>query len=202
MAALAAVLLLTGSGGKDGASVGDGDAPGAGGAGEGAPSLTGLPEGYVTYRDDEAGFTLAHPQTWIQTIRPQGDVRLVLGAGDGTTLRVRVAELEQAIDGSNLEEIRAVTSGIVATPNPTVEKQFLKGDSFSVNGLPGYYYLYTLKNTETGEDAVNAVYFVFQGRKMNILMFQSLSADDFELHAAEFDTILGSFRSDPSPPTG
>lgn len=164
--------------------------------------FSGLPEGYVTHRDDETGFSLAHPETWVQLVRPQGEMRLVLGVGDGTTVRVRVAELEGAIDAGNIDEITAVTSGIVAAPNPAVEKQFLKRDFVSVNGLPGYYYLYRLKDTETGEQAVNAFYFVFQGRKMNILMFQSLSPEDFELHAADFDRILNSFRSDPSVPAG
>ncbi|HEV2070379.1 MAG TPA: hypothetical protein VGR26_11340 [Acidimicrobiales bacterium] len=154
---------------------------------------------YVLYEDAEAGFRLQHPKTWLPIARPQGDLRLQLGAGDGSSLRVRVSELEGVVDSSNVEELRAVTSGIVGTPDPNVEKQFLKEDSYSVNGMPGYYYVYRLRDKQSGLEAVNAHYFLFQGRKLNMLVFQSLSADDFERRAPEFDRVLATFESDPVP---
>ncbi|MBW3547112.1 MAG: hypothetical protein KY452_03115 [Actinobacteria bacterium] len=154
---------------------------------------------YVLFEDAEAGFRLQHPKTWVPIARPQGDMRLQLGAGDGSSLRVRVSELEGEVDASNIEELRAVTSGIVGTPDPNVEKQFLTEDSYSVNGMPGYYYVYRVRDKQSGLEAVNAHYFLFQGRKLNMLLFQSLSADDFERRAPEFDRVLATFESDPAP---
>lgn len=152
---------------------------------------------YVLYEDAETGFRLQHPETWVPIARPEGDLRLQLGAGDGSSLRVRVAELEGDIDADNVEELQAVTSGIVGTPDPNVEKQFLKEDTYSVNGMPGYYYLYRVQDKRSGLQAINAHYFLFQGRTLNMLIFQSLSIDDFERLAPEFDRVLASFESEP-----
>lgn len=154
---------------------------------------------YVLYEDAEAGFRLQHPKTWVPIARPEGDLRLQLGAGDGSSLRVRVSELEGVVDSSNVEEVRAVTGGIVGSPDPNVEKQFLKEESYSINGMPGYYYVYRVRDKQSGLEAVNAHYFLFQGRKLNMLVFQSLSADDFERRAPEFDRVLATFESDPAP---
>lgn len=154
---------------------------------------------YVLYEDAETGFRLQHPETWVPIARPQGDLRLQLGTGDGSSVRVRVAELEGDVDAENVEEVRAVTGGIVGSPDPNVEKQFLKEDSYSVNGMPGYYYLYRVEDKQSGLQAVNAHYFLFQGRKLNMLIFQSLSIDDFERLAPEFDRVLATFESDPEP---
>lgn len=176
---------------------GRGEPEPAGPVASGPNALVG--DDYVLYEDAEAGFRLQHPKTWVPIARPQGDLRLQLGAGDGSSLRVRVSELEGAVDSSNVEEVRAVTGGIVGSPDPNVEKQFLKEDSYSINGMPGYYYVYRVRDKQSGLEAVNAHYFLFQGRKLNMLVFQSLSADDFERRAAEFDRVLATFESDPLP---
>lgn len=171
-------------------------------AGESAGPNALVGDDYVLHEDAEAGFRLQHPKTWVPIARPQGDMRLQLGAGDGSSLRVRVSQLEGEVDASNIEELRAVTSGIVASPDPNVEKQFLKEDSYSVNGMPGYYYVYRVQDKQSGLEAVNAHYFLFQGRKLNMLLFQSLSAEDFERRAPEFDRVLATFESDPAPEAG
>ncbi len=156
---------------------------------------------YVLHEDAEAGFRLQHPETWVPIARPQGDMRLQLSVGDGSSLRVRVSQLEGEVDATNVEEVRAVTGGIVAAPDPNVDKQFLKEDSYSINGMPGYYYLYRLQDKRSGLEAVNAHYFLFQGRKLNMLIFQSLSVDDFERLAPEFDRVLATFESEPAGDT-
>ncbi len=170
-------------------------------AGSATPDVTGpnaqVGDGYVFHEDPDAGFRLQHPETWVPIARPEGDLRLQLGTGDGSSVRVRVAELEGDVDAGNVEEVRAVTSGIVGTPDPNVEKQFLKEDTYSVNEMPGYYYLYRVQDKQSGLEAVNAHYFLFQGRKLNMLIFQSLSIEDFERLAPEFDRVLASFQSDP-----
>ncbi|HEV2767197.1 MAG TPA: hypothetical protein VGV63_05755 [Acidimicrobiales bacterium] len=189
------VLVLVGT-----VVFGRGEPEPAGPAATGPNALVG--DDYVLYEDAEAGFRLQHPKTWVPIARAQGDLRLQLGAGDGSSLRVRVSELEGVVDSSNVEDLRAVTSGIVGSPDPNVEKQFLKEDSYSVNGMPGYYYVYRLRDKQSGLEAVNAHYFLFQGRKLNMLVFQALSADDFERRAPEFDRVLATFESDPVPEAG
>ncbi|MGI8757894.1 MAG: hypothetical protein ACR2K0_01140 [Acidimicrobiales bacterium] len=191
LAALAAVLVFSGDSGD-----GDGTTPGA--ADEAPRSLADLPEGYVTYRDAETGFTLHHPETWIQTIRPQESQRLVLNAGGDNGVLVRVQETEQPIvTTEDLEQIRPVTDGIAAS---AAGVEVLATDSVTVNDMPGFFYLSRFTNEETGKSGVNAHYFLFQGRKMNIILFQAVPEDEFERLAPEFDKVLASFRSDPTQP--
>lgn len=189
LGALAAVLLFAGGSG-------DGAAPEP--AGDEAPlSLSEVPEGYVTYRDAETGFTLHHPETWIQTVRPQGTQRLRLNAGGINGMLVRVQEMEQPVTTpEDLEQIRPVTDGIAASG---LSVEVLATDSVTVNGMPGVFYLSRFTDEETGASGVNAHYFLFQGRKMNILLFQAVPESEFERLAPHFDQVLASFRSDPVP---
>lgn len=190
LAALAAVLVFTGDSG-------DSDAPPPAATEEAPRSLADLPEGYVTYRDAETGFTLHHPETWVQTIRPQATQRLVLNAGGDNGMLVRVQEIEQPITTTeDLEQIRPVTDGIAASA-PGVE--VLATDTVSVNEMPGFFYLSRFTNEETGKSGVNAHYFLFQGRKMNIILFQAVPEEEFDRLAPDFDKVLASFRSDPEP---
>lgn len=190
LAALAAVLVFTGDSG-------DSDAPSPAATEEAPRSLADLPEGYVTYRDAETGFTLHHPETWIQTIRPQATQRLVLNAGGDSGMLVRVQEIEQPITTTeDLEQIRPVTDGIAASA-PSVE--VLATDTVRVNEMPGFFYLSRFTNEETGKSGVNAHYFLFQGRKMNIILFQAVPEEEFDRLAPDFDKVLASFRSDPVP---
>lgn len=161
----------------------------------------GLPDGYVTYRDAEAGFSLAHPETWIAIARPTGSERLRLNAGGSNGMLVRVQPTEQVIaDEESLEQMRAVTDGLAAS---SPEVQVLRQDTVTINGMPGFFYLSRLTDEETGSTAVNAHYFLFQGRKMNILLFQASPETEFERLAPDFDRVLASFQSDAeAPPPG
>lgn len=166
------------------------------------PGLSGLaegpPEGYLSYRDDQTGFTLYHPASWLPIARPQQDRRLVLNAGGLSSMLVRVQRTEQVIaTPENLETIRPVTDGIAAAGDNV---EVLKRDPINVNGMPGFFYLSRFTDEASGKVGVNAQYFLFQGRKMNIILFQAVPEDQFVRLAPDFDKVLGSFRSDPEPP--
>lgn len=158
----------------------------------------GPPEGYLTYRDDEAGFTLYHPASWLPIARPQQTLRLALNAGGLSSLLVRVQPMEQVIaSADDLRNIGAVTDGIAASG---ANVEVLKRDPVNVNGMPGFFYLSRLTDKDTAKVGVNAHYFLFQGHKMNIILFQAVPEDQFTRLAPDFDKVLNSFRSDPEPP--
>lgn len=158
----------------------------------------GPPEGYQTYRDDQTGFTLFHPTSWLPIARPQQTQRLLLNAGGLSSFLVRVQPTEQAIaTAEDLKNIGSVTDGIAASGDNV---EVLKRDPLNVNGMPGFFYLSRFTDKESGKVGVNAHYFLFQGRKMNILLFQAVPETEFARLAPDFDKVLGSFRSDPEPP--
>lgn len=167
---------------------------------QGLSELTGgPPEGYLTYRDDETGFTLYHPASWLPIARPQQTQRLLLNAGGLSALLVRVQPTEQVIaSADDLRNIGAVTDGIAASG---ANVEVLKRDpDVKVNGMPGYFYLSRFTDKGTGKVGVNAQYFLFQGHKMNIILFQAVPEEQFARLAPDFDKVLASFRSDPEPP--
>lgn len=154
----------------------------------------GLPDGYVTYRDAETGFSLAHPESWIQIVRPNGTERLRLNAGGMNGMLVRVQPTEQPITNEeDLEQVRPVTDGLAAS---SPEVQVLQQDTVTINGMPGFFYLSRLTDQESGTTAVNAHYFLFKGRTMNIILFQAAPETEFERLAPDFDRVLASFQSD------
>jgi hypothetical protein len=146
----------------------------------------------TNFRDDQTGFSIQYPRGWEKVAVPDATYRLVLDAGNNVGMILRVFETETATTAANLENIKAVTDGLV-TSNETVK--VVKQQAVTLNGLVGYYYLYTLKD-DAGLDAVHAHYFLFQGHKMNMIVFQA-SPDDFQRLAPTFDQIVESFRSDP-----
>ena len=158
------------------------------------PSTTVPAEQLTTFTDAETGFNLKYPKSWKVVGAPVRDLRLALDAGGGTGLSVRVVRTEQPTTLENIDNLDAFTEAAVNL-NPSAK--IIRKDRTTLNGMPAYYYLYTFRDDETGQEGVHAHYFAFQGRKMNVLVFQVLPADDFERLAPTFDQVANSFRSDP-----
>jgi len=118
--------------------------------------------------------------------------RLVLDGGNNVGMTFRVFNTDVATTATNLANVKTVTDGIVSS-NASV--QVLKQQAVQLNGMVGYYYFYTFTD-DAGLSAVHAHYFLFQGRKMNMIVFQA-SPDDFTRMAPIFDKVAESFRSDP-----
>lgn len=165
--------------------------------------LTGLPVGYRTYQDEEAGFKLAHPETWVPIARPDENRRLLLSAGGDNSLSVRYNLNDEPFDPeTDLEAMVTTTQRIVASGGA----QVLKRQGFNLNGIDGITYLSRFTNPETGRSHVNAHYFLFQGRKMFVVLFQAapdppLEPDvQFERMLPDINAILDSFTIEPEEP--
>jgi len=146
----------------------------------------------TSFTDRQTGATLEYPRSWRQVQVPNATYRLVLDGGNDTGMTFRVFNTDVATTAANLENVKSVTDGVV-TSNASVK--ILKQQAIQLNGMVGYYYLYTFTD-DNGLSAVHAHYFLFQGRKMNMIVFQA-TPDDFPGKAAIFDKIAESFHSDP-----
>jgi len=149
----------------------------------------------VTHRDDATGFSIKYPRTWQKAdIAADGPVRLVLLAGGLNGMSVRVDRTEVPTTVDNLANIKAVTDGIVGT-NASVK--VLQQRQVTFNGMPGYYYLYTFTDEESGAEGAHGHYFLFKGRKMHSLVFQAIPTQEFASLAGVFDQVAETFQSDP-----
>jgi hypothetical protein len=146
----------------------------------------------TSFTDRQTGATLQYPRSWKQVQVPNATYRLVLDGGNNVGMTFRVFNTDVATTATNLANVKTVTDGIVSS-NESV--QVLKQQAIQLNGMVGYYYFYTFTD-DSGLAAVHAHYFLFQGQKMNMIVFQS-GPDDFDRMATIFDKVAESFRSDP-----
>lgn len=158
------------------------------------------PVEFVEFRDEATGFSMRHPKTWERLTHPSPEVRLVLSDGRLNAVLVRVTPTENPVTAENLLEAKAFTDAVVSGEGVTVLSQ----QPITLNGMPGFYYLYTFKDGDTGLEGAHSHYFVFQGRKMHSIVFQALPTAEFDALAGLFDQMAESVRSDPNvelPPT-
>lgn len=154
------------------------------------------PANFVTYRDPADGFSIAYPKTWTRTVPPGNGLALLLDAGGQDAVSVRVIGTQVPVrTAQQLADVKKVTDGILGSANRNI--QVLHQQTFTLNGMPGYYYLYTFPGTNGGPGGVHAQYFVFQGRAMNELVFQAVPATDFSHLAPVFDQVASTFHSTP-----
>ncbi len=160
-----------------------------------SPSPTLSDGAFVTFKDSGAGFSIRYPRGWTRSQPPVAEIRLWATDGKQFAASVRVTRTEQVTTPANLANLKAVTDGIVG---PGV--QILKQDPITVNGLIGFRYIYTLTDTDSGLTTAHLHYFLFQGHKMNSIVFEALPSETFSRIEGVFDQMLGSFHSDPEPP--
>lgn len=189
--ALGAVLLFTGGSGDEAPSEEAAPDP----TGVPVPSLTGeLQDGFVVFTDPQTGISLQYPETWVPLQRPQGSLRLSVGTGSGTGLRVRVDPTEGVIDtAEELEAVRALTDRFASAEGV----QVVQREAVEINGMIGISYLARFTHEETGAKVANVQYFLFKGNTMHNLLFQAVPEEDFERLAPEFNQILASFQGVP-----
>ncbi len=158
------------------------------------------PANFVTYRDPADGFTISYPRTWSRVTPPANGLALLLNVGGQDAVSVRVIGLQSPVQtAKQLAAVKSVTDGILGEAG---QIQVLHQQSFTLNGMPGYYYLYTFPGTNGASGGVHAQYFVFQGRAMNELVFQAVPPSDFAHLAPVFDQVANTFHSTPgfAPP--
>ena len=159
-----------------------------------APGTTLPDSAFSTYTNDAEGFSIRHPSTWTYLeVGDEGGMALDAGGGDLVDVRL-LHRTEVPTTAGNLENIKAFTDGLVGL-NPTAV--ILKQQAITLNGMPGYYYLYTFTVPATGEEGAHAHYFLFRGHNMYTLVFQALPSEGFTRLSKVFDQIAASFQTRP-----
>ena len=158
------------------------------------------------YRDDDAGFSLRYPKTWLRYVPPASDIRLAVAINPPSTdgFWVRVLPIQTEATQQNIQNFKAVTDAVVFGDqrNKLIQEQLVL-----VNNRLAYYYLYTFEDDITRNQGIHAHYFIFDGLRMFSLVFQSVPTDNFTRQAGIFDQIAESFVAETprvtttTPPT-
>ncbi len=168
---------------------------GSEGSAEPPPSPTespSVPEGFVEFRDEQTGFALAYPRDW-ERLRPNDpQIRFAATLNGRDSMLVRVTPLGFEVGQEQLVGMEQFTARVVATAQGV--NLLSPPQEIELAGLPGYLYLYTFKDPESGKRGWHSHYFLFSGETMVSLVFQALPRKRFDDLAPVFDEITKSFR--------
>jgi hypothetical protein len=142
----------------------------------------------VRYHDSALHFTVSSPVDWRPEATADG---VMLSAAGKDAVSIRHIVLEDPVDTSNVEAMRAVTDAVLA--NPGAKVAVLSTQRTTVGGLPALYYLYTFDDAD-GIRGVHGHYFVFSGRDMYTVVCQALPASGFQRLAPTFDAVVSTLQ--------
>jgi hypothetical protein len=161
----------------------------------------------VTFTDEKAGIKVSYPEDWKQIENnsridlsedESSEVRLVAGpAQDEPALLLRVKPLPAEINydpDMSANDLGIIQGQLDKLISPDVE--VLERTPINHKGKLGFHYLYVLKQQSTGREGVHSHYFVFDGAKLNVLVFEVFPRTEFEEIAPTFDRIFESFESE------
>jgi hypothetical protein len=151
------------------------------------------PVGFSDFRNDQAGIELSYPSDWTKLSPKDPQVLLLVSQGPQDSFLVRVSELQDAVGPQQLPAMKQVTDKLV-TSNKTV--QMVAGpNQIQLGGLPGFYYFYNFTDPSTGQQGAHSHFFLFNGKTMISMVFQSLPKEHFTESAKTFDQIANSLHA-------
>ncbi|MPZ65598.1 MAG: hypothetical protein GEU83_08795 [Pseudonocardiaceae bacterium] len=157
------------------------------------PSSPNSPPGEVVeFRSEQAGFALSYPKSWTRLQSEDPQVELVAAKNQQDSFLVRVVELETAVGPEQLPQAKKLADDIVNS-NESVEL-LAEPAQIELAGLPGYFYFYSFEDAATKQTGAHTHFFLFDGKKMITIVFQSVPKEQFPQTAPTFDQITSSFR--------
>ena len=156
-------------------------------------SAKALPVGFSQFRSDQAGFELAYPSSWTKLNPKDPQVLLLLAQGTQDSLLVRQSELPEPVGPQQLPAARQVTDKLV-TSNKSVQ-MITDPKQIELGGLPGFFYFYSFKDATSGQEGAHSHYFLFNGKTMISMVFQTLPRERFASTAPTFTKVANSFHA-------
>ncbi len=147
---------------------------------------------FVPYEDPQGRFSLSHPSGWQQESSSTSQAALLLRTDPTSqnSMLVRVVPLDEPVRPEQLADAQKLTDSLVQASDVNV----LVVRQITLNGVPGYYYLYTFGQPGSDRFGLHAHYFLFRGSTMHVLVFQALPDTEFVDLAPAFDAVARSYR--------
>jgi len=166
---------------------------------------------FVKFEDENAGISFSYPEDW-KKVEDNSNEPLNQADADAP-LNVRVVVGPSANQPNLLVRAIPLSSEIIIPENVTAEflgtiqgqlDRLVEGPDVRVaekrptnhKGKLAWRYLYAFKDEATGREGSHLHYFIFDGAKINVLVFQALPAAELEKLAPTFDKILETFESE------
>ncbi len=151
------------------------------------------PGEFVEFRHDPLRLAISYPANWTRIPRPDDTQVLLVAVGSPQeSFLLRAIPLGAPIPPEKIPEMRQLTDQLVTSG--TGVKLLTEPRQIELAGLPGYYYLYSFPDQQTGQTGVHAHYFLIKGDHLIVLVFQALPQEEFPRLAPLFDRIAESFR--------
>ena len=158
----------------------------------GADDVRGAGE-LVAFEDAATGISISHPSGW-RRIDSSDPAVVLLAEGDSASMLVRAVDLGVEIGPENIARGKDVSDTLVRAG----EHELLRPPKpVTLGGLPGFLYLYAFPESDTGRRGAHAHYFLFRGRTLITIVFQTVPAERFARHAPLFDRIGETLRATP-----
>jgi hypothetical protein len=141
----------------------------------------------VTYTDTAKHYRISYPRGWQKTTDADGGIVLHVRGRDAVS--VREFTLAAPVNTQNVSDMHSVTDAILSAPSAHLT--VLESQVVRVGALTGLYYLYYFPAGD--QRGVHAHYFLFSGKQMFTLVFQTLPATDFQRLAKTFDVVAETF---------
>ena len=151
------------------------------------------PAGFTDFRSEQAGFELSYPSTWSRLSPKDPQVLLLVSQGTQESFLIRASELPEPIGREQVLAARQFTDQLV-TSNKSVQL-VAEPKQIELGGLPGLFYFYNFTDAASGQEGAHSHYFLFNGKTMISLVFQTLPKERFAESAKTFDDITATFRA-------
>lgn len=157
-----------------------------------------VPDDFVEFRDEEAGFKIMHPEAWELRSPEDPQVRFLATPNNQDSVMVRVSpidldeEVEEEVTEEDLRALHGFTEEIVRSDDNV--EVLLGPEVVQIADTVGTYYLYTFESSAGGERGVHAHYFIFERDRMVTLIFQTIPPQKFSELADVFDVVAESFE--------
>jgi hypothetical protein len=145
--------------------------------------------------DRDAGFQIDHPSSWHVYQSPDPRVNYLVGADDHDFVQVRViSPLPASFGPGDLQAMKRISDALLAGQPINIVQE----TQITVSGLPAYQYVYTFKDSTTGQTGVHIHVFIFQANRLVTLVFQAQPETALKAVARDYDAVLASFRLLPA----
>lgn len=151
------------------------------------------PKDFTEFKDDKLGVSLSYPGSWARLKTNDPQIALLVSNGPEESFLMRSTPLKKEVGPQNMAEAKNLTDQIIGANKGT--QQVTEPKQLELGGLPGFFYFYSFKDEASGQMGAHSHFFLFKGKTMLTLVFQSVPSNQFPNHAKTYDQITGSFKS-------
>ena len=146
------------------------------------------------FADTLTDVAISYPANWVRANSNDQAVRILATSPDGSAgvrVSVRKTELEPVTE-QGLPAVRQLIDDLLKAEGPI---NVLAGpDQVTVDGLPGYRYVYTYRDQDN-TDAAHVRYFLFKGTRLVQIVMQASPASRLPTLQPTFDRIVDTFEA-------